>query len=178
MESTRVKINIKTGEIEFEGSEQFVQNQMDNIDTIIDLVCSNIHSPVVKPELSSESTSLITEEDGESIENKDASSEENNFSVPSSFGEWMHRFPENISDHEKALVTAYFVQNQSDKNDFKTLEVNKSLRDHGIKLSNPSQFLKKLEIKKYLFQTRKEGTRVRFMRVSQDGVLHLKTLVR
>lgn len=178
MENTRVKINIKTGEVEFEGSEEFVQNQMDNLDTIIDLVNSNIPLPDTAPEFASESTSINTEDDSGSIEAEDAPNDASDFSVPSSFGEWMHKFKDSINDLEKALVTAYFVQHQSDKNDFKTLEVNKSLRDHGIKLSNPSQALKKLETKKYLFQTRKEGTKVRFMRVSQDGVSHLKTLVR
>lgn len=175
MESTRVKINIKTGEVEFEGSEEFVQNQMDNLDTIIDLVSSNITLSEARPEIVPENTSATPEED---IETEDISNDTSSFSVPSSFGEWMHKFKDSINDLEKALVTAYFVQHQSDKNDFKTLEVNKSLRDHGIKLSNPSQALKQLDTKKYLFQTRKEGTKVRFMRVSQDGVSHLKTLVR
>jgi hypothetical protein len=178
MESTRVKINIKTGEVEFEGSEEFVQNQMDNLDTIIDLVSSNITLSEARPEIVPENTSATPEEDSESIETEDISNDTSSFSVPSSFGEWMHKFKDSINDLEKALVTAYFVQHQSDKNDFKTLEVNKSLRDHGIKLSNPSQALKQLDTKKYLFQTRKEGTKVRFMRVSQDGVSHLKTLVR
>ena len=173
MENTRVKINLKSGEIEFEGSESFVQSQMDNLDVILDLVGTGI--PLTEVAVLDNGgdvpvDSVEEPENGEPLPS--------NLQVPDSFGEWMHKFKDGINDLEKALVTAYYVQSQSDKNDFKTLEVNKSLRDHGIKLSNPSQALKKLETKKYLFQTRKEGQKVRFMRVSQDGLGHLRSLLR
>ena len=90
----------------------------------------------------------------------------------------MHKFKDSINGLDKALITAYYVQQQAAKNDFKTIEVNSSLKDHGIKLANPSKDLKSLETKKYLFQTRKEGPKIRFMRVSEDGVKYLKTLLR
>lgn len=176
MDNTKVKINLKTGEIEFEGSEKFVQGQMDNLDVILDLLSSGY----VGEEQGTESDG---EYNGNSDVNEDGDDNGNpapslDLSVPDSFGEWMHKFKDGINDIEKALVTAYYVQKEAPKNDFKTLEVNKSLRDHGIKLSNPSRALKLLEGKKYLFQTRKEGPKIRFMRVSQDGLSHLKTLLR
>lgn len=174
MENTRVKINLKSGEIEFEGSEEFVQNQMDNLDAILDLIGAGMDvSDASEIDEVSDSTQVDSED---SVLNSSVSTSD--LEVPGSFGEWMHKFNDSINDLEKALVTAYYVQSQSDKKDFKTLEVNKSLRDHGIKLSNPSQSLKKLETKKYLFQTRKEGPKIRFMRVSQDGINHLKSLLR
>jgi hypothetical protein len=74
-------------------------------------------------------------------------------------------------------LTAYYVQNDSEQNDFKTSEVNKSLKEHGIKLSNPSTSLKRLVEKKLLFQTRKNGS-LKLMRVSQDGMSLLRTLFR
>ncbi|WP_372876727.1 hypothetical protein [Spongiibacter marinus] len=178
MENTKVKINLKTGEIEFEGSEEFVQHQMDSLDSIIDLLSSSVVSGT-SPESNQSSISNEVEELSENeIAQESSNHNGDSLAVPESFGEWMHRFKDSINDIEKALVTAFYVQNQSDKNDFKTLEVNKSLRDHGIKLSNPSRSLKLLEEKKYLFQTRKEGQKVRFMRVSQDGMSHLKSLLR
>ncbi len=176
MDNTRVKINLKTGEVEFKGSENFVQNQMDNLDTIIDLLSSDAILPATEANQGSEIDRTAIDE--EINEPEDVINDTSAFQVPSSFGEWLHKFKDTINDLEKALVTAYFVQHQSEKNDFKTLEVNNALREHGIKLSNPSQALKKLEAKKYLFQTRKEGPKIRFMRVSQDGLSHLKTLLR
>lgn len=40
METTWVKINLYTGEIELEGSEKFVENQLENLDSIIELISS------------------------------------------------------------------------------------------------------------------------------------------
>ena len=91
------------------------------------------------------------------------------------FGEWFHGFKDNVNDLDKALLTAYYEQKQSPENDFKTSAVNQSLQEHGIKLSNPSSSLKRLTAKKLLFQTRKVG-KLKYMRVSADGVKYLKTL--
>jgi len=173
MEKTRVKINLNTGEIEFEGSEEFVQNQIDNLETVINIISSS--TSLVTENLEPNSFNAVNSEEPEENKTNDTCGA---LTVPDSFGEWMHKLRDNINDMEKALVTAYFVQNQSPKNDFKTLEVNKSLKDHGMKLSNPSHSLKQLESKKYLFQTRKDGPKIRFMRVSQDGINHLKSLLR
>lgn len=175
MDNTRVKINLKTGEIEFEGSQEFVESQMDNLESIIDLLSSNVEERDFV-------STHYNEDSGEDAEDNIADTENSEtlpeLTVPESFGEWMHKFKEGINGIDKALVTAYYVQNQAPKNDFKTIEVNQSLKDHGIKLANPSKSLKSLEGKKYLFQTRKEGPKIRFMRVSQDGIKFLKTLLR
>lgn len=89
----------------------------------------------------------------------------------------MHGFKEDVNDIQKALITARYVQSKSETNDFKTADVNKSLKDHGIKLSNPSRSLQLLSEKKYMFQTRKVGS-LRYMRVSTDGQKHLEILKR
>ena len=173
MENTKVKINIKSGEIEFEGSEEFVQSQMDNLDSIIRLL--KLNESKTNSSASIENVIVDVYADPDDVQEDGVPSIE---SVPASFGEWMHMFKESINDVEKALLTAYFVQKQSDKNEFKTLEVSKSLKDHGIKLTNTSQSIKQLDTKKYIFQVRKEGDKLNFMRVSLDGVNHLKTLFR
>ena len=178
MESTKVKINIKSGEIEFEGSQEFVQEQMDNLESILKLLSSRKTSGAQESVDTDEIDDSGMNDDCDESGDDQGSGAAPNLSVPDSFGEWMHKFKDSIKGIDKALITAYYVQQQAAKNDFKTIEVNNSLKDHGVKLANPSKDLKSLETKKYLFQTRKEGPKIRFMRVSEDGVKYLKTLLR
>ncbi|MBU2515105.1 hypothetical protein KJ966_27630 [bacterium] len=178
MESTRVKINLQSGEIEFEGSEEFVQNQIDNLDSVIKLLSSVKTTAITQRsdigETEPMETDSETDENTQELNNNNSNGE---ISVPNSFGEWLHKFKDDINDLEKCLVTAFFEQKNSQQNDFKTREVNNALKEHGIKLTNPSTSLKRLVEKKLLFQTRKNGT-VKFMRVSQDGMQLLKSLLR
>ena len=110
-------------------------------------------------------------------ENEAATVQSKGLDVPSTFGEWLHKFKADLSDLDKALITAYYIQSESPDNDFKTSQVNNSLKNHGIKLANPSETLHRLSTKKLLFQTRKVG-KLKLMRVSADGIKHLKSLLR
>lgn len=168
-EVAKFKLNLKTGEIEVEGSEAFVERQIETLENLIQLM-------EIKPIVGSEDASTTNE----STENEHTGSEDVTITtekLPSTFGEWMHTFKTELSDLDKALITARFVQSQFPANDFKTSDVNKALKDHGIKLSNPSVTLKRLGEKKLMFQTRKVG-KLRYMRVSVDGQKHLNTLKR
>jgi hypothetical protein len=174
MSNTRVKINLLTGEIELEGSETFVENQLENLDSIVELLLAakgeQLDDEMEVEELEDAASSNGTVSNSNPVAPKE-------LEMPSSFGEWMHKFRDDIDGNDKALFTAYYVQKQSPQNDFKTREVNNSLKEHGIKLPNPSESLKRLVAKKLIFQTRKNGT-VKFFRVSQDGLQHLKSLLR
>ena len=95
--------------------------------------------------------------------------------VPEVFGEWLTMFKDDLLDIDKALLTAYYVQQQSSQKEFKTSDINAALLEHGIKLSNPSRDLTFLTKKKYMFQTRKDG-KLSIKRVSASGEEHLRTL--
>ena len=169
-EQATFRINLKTGEIEISGSEEFVEARIDSLGEILELVSeSAVESEVVEEPANASSSNQSEQASSASKATSDG--------IPSTFGEWMHSFKDDITDIQKALITARFVQSQSPENDFKTAEVNKSLKDHGIKLSNPSKSLKVLEEKKFLFQTRKVG-KLSYKRVSTDGQAHLETLKR
>lgn len=171
----RAKINFKTGEVELEGSEEFVQNQLANIDSIAEYMAllSSNNSLDDESIVEQEEIAAVAEEEQEKL----ASTSEQELQVPNTFGEWLHGFKNDINDLDKALITAYYVQKQSPQNDFKTSEVNKSLQEHGVKLSNSSNSLQNFSKKKLLFQTRKNG-KLKYMRVSSDGVNCLKSLRR
>jgi hypothetical protein len=175
METTKVRINLKTGEIEFEGSEQFVAEQLSKLTEIAELVGSLSGPPEGNTELEGDDAVVDGAVELEQVEHEEeaASQADKTISVPKSFGEWLHNFKGELSDLDEALLTAYYVQTESSTNDFKTSEVNKALKDHGIKLTNPSETIRRLAVKKLLFQTRKVG-KLRFMRVSADGIAELR----
>lgn len=163
------KINLRTGEIEISGSEEFVERRIDQLGDIIELSsAANSALPAAVTPKHDASTASSFDNGAESSGGENA---------PETFGEYLHAFKEDVNDIQKALITARYVQFQAESNEFKTAEVNKSLKDHGIKLTNPSQSLKQLVAKKFIFQTKKVGS-VKFMRVSTDGQKHLDTLKR
>lgn len=167
-DSAKFKLNLRTREVEIEGSEEFVERQIQQLETIFEFLARN------EPEGdSSEEEASPVDED---LANKAAvKTSPKSGDMPATFGEWMHSFKAELNDLDKALITARFVQAQSTDNDFKTSEVNNSLKEHGIKLSNPSVTLKRLGDRKFLFQTRKVG-KLRYMRVSTEGQKHLESL--
>ena len=171
METTKVKINFRTGEIEMEGSEQFVKSQLEMLEPIVEYMAQ------LAGGASGDSNGIENEHDAVVEEEKISTIGEKGLEVPKTFGEWMHKFKDDLNDLDKSLLTAYYVQKASTENDFKTSEVNKSLKEHGIKLSNPSASLQRLSSKKFVFQTRKVG-KLKFLRVSSDGISHLKSLLR
>lgn len=176
---TKLYINIRTGEISIEGGEDFVSKQMESLEDIVSLIQVR---PSASNDIGEVDTEILEELESDSSSNVEAtasmqSSVNGELAVPKIFGEWLHMFKDDINDQDNALITAYYVQQDSSDNDFKTSEVNKSLKEHGIKLANTSTTLKQIEKKKLIFQTRKVG-KLSFKRVSADGVKHLKLLVR
>ena len=165
-ELARFKLNLKTGEIEIEGSEAFVEKQIESLSTLVELISAAGDTIAANDESTNSNKDEITPPN---------SAQTSNNKMPDTFGEWLQSFKSDANDLEKALLTARYVQSQSATNDFKTSEVNKSLKDHGIKLTNSSSSLKRLIDKKYLFQTRKVG-KLAFMRVSVDGQKHLDSI--
>ena len=167
--TAKFKLNVKAREVEIEGSEDFVERQIQNLASIFEFLGDDATDDTDIDYNTSEES-----ENGEVGEKANGNTAQK-AAMPETFGEFMHSFNADINDLEKALITARFVQAQSPTNDFKTSEVNNALKDHGIKLSNPSVSLKRLGDKKFLFQTRKVG-KLRFMRVSIEGQAHLDAI--
>lgn len=164
-EIAKFKLNLKTGEIEVEGSEAFVERQVKALESLVDLM--KLSAPIDK-------TKDTPSNLGQGSDNKPDSGDIASDKIPDTFGEWMQTFKAE-SDGDKVLITARFVQSQAASNDFKTADVNKALKEHGIKLSNPSATLKNLVDRKLMFQTRKVGV-LKYLRLSVDGQNYLSKL--
>jgi len=165
MSDTRVRINLASGEIEIQGSEEFVERQLSNLESLIRTVSLGRGFRPQSP--SSPEVQVVDEVEGATLAG---------FQLPDVFGEWLSQFPRDINDNDKALIAAYYIQSKSATNEFKTLEVNKILQEQGVKLANTSNSIKRLVSRKFAFTTRKEG-RVNYYRLSQTGQEHLMSLL-
>lgn len=166
---TTFKINIKSGEIEISGSESFVEKQIENLQETLALCFS---SNDVKDKTEDASNKI-----DESLSSIDENTKKKELKMTSSFGEWLHLFTDDLTEVDRALIGGYYLQKNSETNDFKTYDLNKILSEHGIKLSNTSLFIASLLPKKLAFISKRDGKLKRF-RVSQDGEDYLKTLMR
>ncbi len=164
-ENTRIKINIKTGEFELEGSEDFVKSQISALPDILIKICGTLPMPAVTlPQThvhTEEQTKLPAVPTPEP--NKDVIGP-----IPDNFGEWFNRFPPKLQQVDLVLITGYFQQKISQENAFETGEVNKLLKEQGIRLSNSAVFLKLLQESKLVIIIGKRGKLNRF-RISPDG---------
>lgn len=169
MYSAKLKVNFVSGEFEIAGEKEFVTDQIDNPGKISNLV-KELHKEFSSKEMiGTGNVNLET--------NLELDDTKNDIKSAETFGEWFQKFKKDLTDTDKALITAYYIQKNSSDNEFKTIEVTKTLKDYGIRLSNTSLFLNNLQSQGYIFPTEKKGN-VMYRRVSKDGYENLKTLIK
>ncbi|APF20869.1 hypothetical protein Calab_1030 [Caldithrix abyssi DSM 13497] len=163
------KFSLRIGEIEIslEGSAEFISEHYkiikDDMIAYLELL-KKIPKPTV--DISKKESETVSTEDN--LENE----------LPETFGEWLTRVPKEISDTDKALLAGYFHQINSENNVFKVRDLTKTLKDHGIKLSNPSNLIKHAaKSKKFIFQQSKEGNQINY-RFSREGEEYIQSLLK
>ena len=166
--TTRVKINVKTGEIEFEGSETFVEKKLAELKGLMDLISSSLPEGGI-----GKAGYASAEESG--IETAKIQGKQE-IQVPKNFGEWYHKFPDKLQQTDQVLIAGYFTQSKSSGDIFKTSQANKVLKDQGIKVANAAASLKQLQDAKRVFVVKKEG-KIALFRVSDKGQVYLSKLL-
>ena len=154
-QSARLRINLTTREIEIEGSEAFVREYAEKFE---ELVASLANPPAPAgdaptPEHAPADAPLAA-------------------GLPSTFGEYLHMFPSDITDLDKMLIAGYYVQSQSQDNSFATANAHNLLKEQGIRLANAADCVKKNQKAKRIFALE----RGRF-RVSKSGGEHISALL-
>jgi hypothetical protein len=173
--SETAKINMKIGEIEIsiEGPSDFVSKQYDKVES--HLSTYKELSETVKKSQPKEPVSP-TKKTVEKPEPESKDSTASTSALPESFGEWLNIIPKGTSETDKALLAGYHVQLNSAEGYYRSRQVSKLLKDHGIKLSNPSRFVKLNAENKRSFQHSKNGSETNY-KLSRDGEAYAKGLL-
>jgi hypothetical protein len=156
-EQARVRISLTAGDLEVEGTEDFVRQYADSIRTLI----SRLEESPIQPLTSQKEAS-----GGPASAPAAAPAAEKR-----EFGEVLHSLPSSASGSDRILVAGRYAQPASGDNTFSTGEANQLLLGQGVKLSNPSQALKNAISAKRVFKVGKR------YRVSNTGEEHLKSLI-
>ena len=155
MSQAHIRISLTAGDLELEGSEEFVAQYGDAIQGLL----GRLRQPAApgKPGGTGVATTPVIDP---------PAGEE-----PREFGEVLHALPNSASGADQILIAGSYAQQSSTENSFSTGEANQLLLGQGVKLSNPSQSLKNCIAAKRVF---KVGSRYR---ISKTGEEHLKALI-
>lgn len=131
---SRIRINLKTREIELEGPETFIDKYNDIIKGFIEKISDPEESIGPLTEASkSDSTEINTNHSTHSIS-----------ALPESFGEYYTRFPRNLKVVDKILIASYYSQLKSEDGLFSIKESADLLTEQNVQITNANAFIKAL----------------------------------
>jgi hypothetical protein len=159
-ERSRVKINLAQGEIEVEGSEDFVAGFRMQLDTLLERLAEG---QAGMPAAAISETTPAAQAPA-------PAKAEPGVPLPP-FGEFLHHLPTSATEVDRMLAAGFYLQQLSADDSFATGDANKRLAEHGIKIGNPSQCVRQSLSARRVFTV----SRGRF-RVSQQGRTYLKQL--
>lgn len=169
-DNARIRINIYTGEIEFEGNEDFVTSQLANLTNTL-----NTLKTALPPK---EEVRKHKEEQPKDIQGTATGfSSLKDIPIPDNFGEWFNEFPKSLQQNEYMLIAAYYQQRQSSDNTIKTIEANRLLIEQGTKVANAALCMTRLKKDKYVIKIGTIGKKISKFRVSKDGEAYLFNLI-
>lgn len=151
--SCRIRISLRNGELEVEGSEAFLKQHDESIRALVHRL------EQTRPEAFSP---LEPKQSTSSSNGPDASK--------NSFPEALQDLPQGAPATDQILLAGFYAAQENVDNTFSTGAANSLLIEQGIKLSNPSQSLTNNLKAKRVFRHGK------FYKVSKGGEEHLQSL--
>jgi hypothetical protein len=148
----KVRANRSSGELEIEGSPQAVAEWWEKLWPEVNQPVDTVAAQRSAPRMATASGT-------------------SNAVMPEIFGEFYTEFRTDITDVDKILVAAAFVQGRDQDRVFATKAANQALLDQNIKVANASENVRRLIQTKRVFVVG-DGK----YRVSAGGLEHLKTL--
>ncbi|WP_125343900.1 hypothetical protein [Tenacibaculum singaporense] len=168
------KLEIRIGEIriDLEGTSEFVSNHYDKIEKHLE---TYVKLSKTTGQKQTKSSNVTETKIADVVETQTVQTTVNSSDLPETFGEWLNVIPKDTSDTTKALLAGYYTQLNSENKTFRSRDISSLLKEHSIKLSNTSQFVKQLAKDKKTFQHSKNGNEANY-KVSRDTEDALKKM--
>jgi hypothetical protein len=155
----RIRVSLSTGEVEIEGSEEFISQYAESIDQVLERLKTD--GPVAPPPQQAAAPMGVAAPAQAAPAGAPANEEP--------FGEVLHSLSSK-SGTDQILLAGYYVAKSAPDGTFSTTDAHSRLMEQGVKLSNASQSMKNNLNAKRVF---KVGSR---FKVSKTGVDHLNSL--
>jgi len=149
----RVRANRRTGELEIEGPLEAVTAWWDKLWPEID------------------QNTIASNDDSVGMARNAHLPVATHSQMPQLFGEFYTLFRSDVTDVDKVLIAAAFVQGSEQERSFTTKAANQALLDQNVKVTNASQCVRRLIDTKRVFVV-SDGK----FRVSATGLEHLNSL--
>ena len=173
MEQSNAKIHLKAGDIEFsiEGSPDYVNKQYTQIAKDLNLQeklgISSKQEEKAKPKKVSQTSKSKTSTSKEELKEK----------AKEDFGEWLKNLPKGLKNRDNILVAGYFNQLRSKEHTFRVRDMNNTLKNQGITISNPSSLINNLlKTQNVLKQVSREG-RQKYYQLTKEGEKYIRDLL-
>jgi hydroxypyruvate isomerase len=169
------KINLKVGEIEFtiEGPSDFVSKQYREMEKKLG----------IQEKLTEEKTADTRQKTKKGTPGRPkkktstkSTTKSNTNTQATQVSQWMKQVPKKLKNTDKALVAAYLNQLASGENTFKVRDVSNTLKEYGIKVSNPSNLMRNAEkARKLIEQISKTGRQAQY-RFTKEGEEYVRKI--
>ncbi len=171
--STKFRINIQTGEIEVEGSEQFVDKQINNLNRVINTIQTPPQKVVAPEAKGADVDKKPARKRGRPPKAKTIDTRKNE---DDSYNEWIGSFRTKLKQIDRILIAGMYAQNKNDNKIFKTRQVSKLLKSQGIMLQNVTTRIYGLLKSEKVKITEKQG-RTSIYKVTPKGEAYLARLM-
>lgn len=163
----RIRVDFSQGELEIEGTESFVERNLELIEEL---------EPPSEVEKNSTHITNGRGENGNPPSSAHVSSKLPK--VPDHFGEWFHIYNDSdLTQVDQALIAGYYVQYHSEQDEFTTGTVDEVLSEVNINLTNTSDSIQRLIESGRAYKTQEESNKQHYRVSSREGYDYLEGLI-
>lgn len=179
MSDNSSKIHLKIGEIEIsiEGTPEFVTKQYQQMEQELNLGRKITDSVQETTGVDQKAEQPETKQAPKSTRAKTTKKASSKTLEKEGFEEWLKKLPKGLKNRDKALIAGYYNQLLSKDNVFRVRDMNNTLKENGIKITNPSSLIKNVaKSEKIIKQVSRVGRQV-YYQFTKEGEKYMNDLL-